>query len=127
MSKESTPSSLTPDHFLKKKHEKFLLRLLDILPESLASFETSRMTLLFFVTSGLDILGSLETVLSNERRQEIIEWIYSLQVQTGFLGSTFLKSNSDSQNLEKSVHIAMTYTALATLVILGMISLLCTD
>lgn len=121
MSRESTPSSLPPDQFLKKRHEKFLLRLLDILPgESLASFETSRMTLLFFVTSGLDILGSLDHVLTPQRRQEIIDWIYSLQVQTGFLGSTFLKADSAaSLNLEKSVHIAMTYTALATLVILG--------
>ena len=106
--------------FIKKRHEKFLLRFLDILPgDRFASLETSRMTILFFAISGLDVLGSLETSISEERKKEIIEWIYSLQVETGFLGSTFLKIPDVEQPLCDSVHIAMTYTALATLVILG--------
>ena len=65
------------------------------------------------------ISGVLEDSLSYERRSEIIEWIYSCQATTGFLGSTFLKSKQSSEISSKSVHVAMTYTALATLVILG--------
>ena len=114
---QTSSESLT---FIKKRHEKFLLRFLDILPgDRFASLETSRMTILFFAISGLDVLGSLETSISEERKKEIIEWIYSLQVETGFLGSTFLKIPALEQPLCDSVHIAMTYTALATLVILG--------
>ena len=65
---------------------------MDILPgDRFASLETSRMTILFFAISGLDVLGSLEKSLNEERKREIVDWIYSLQVETGFLGSTFLK------------------------------------
>jgi len=105
---------------IKKRHEKFLLRFLDILPgDRFASLETSRMTILFFAISGLDVLGSLEKSLNEERKREIVDWIYSLQVEAGFLGSTFLKIPKLEDKLCDSVHIAMTYTALATLVILG--------
>ena len=123
MSKESTPSSDSDASLalIKRRHEKFLLRLLDILPEDrFAPYETSRMTVLFFALSGLDVLGCLQNSLSDQRRQEIIEWVYSVQRQDGFLGSTFLKTNrSTYDDLNNSVHIAMTYTALAILVILG--------
>ena len=118
-------SSINPDAsgesltLVKKRHEKFLLRFLDILPgDRFASAETSRMTIIFFAISGLDVLGSLEQSIKEDRKKEIIDWIYSLQVETGFLGSTFLKT-SQLEQLCDSVHIAMTYTALATLVILG--------
>ena len=93
---------------------------MDILPgDRFASLETSRMTILFFAISGLDVLGSLEKSLNEERKREIVDWIYSLQVETGFLGSTFLKIPKLEDKLCDGVHIAMTYTALATLVILG--------
>ena len=96
------------------------MRFLDILPgDRFASLETSRMTILFFAISGLDVLGSLEKSLNEERKREIVDWIYSLQVETGFLGSTFLKIPKLEDKLCDGVHIAMTYTALATLVILG--------
>ena len=77
------------------------------------------MTILFFAISGLDVLGSLEKSLNEERKRQIVDWIYSLQVETGFLGSTFLKIPKLEDKLCDGVHIAMTYTALATLVILG--------
>ena len=118
-------SSINPDAsgdsltLVKKRHEKFLLRFLDILPgDRFSSAETSRMTIIFFAISGLDVLGCLEQSIKEDRKKEIIDWIYSLQVETGFLGSTFLKT-SQLEQLCDSVHIAMTYTALATLVILG--------
>ena len=125
MSRDSTPSSDQDSSLLliKKRHEKFLLRFLDVLPgDRMASYETSRMTILFFAISGLDVLGSLQDVLSEDRRKEIVNWIYSLQTEAGFLGSTFMKTENGSKNNQElcdSVHIAMTYTALATLVILG--------
>jgi len=57
-------------------------------------------------------------------KQEIIEWIYSLQVervdddchQAGFLGGSFLGESSTDF---RQGHLAMTYTALATLRSLG--------
>ncbi len=39
----------------------------------------SRMTIAYFSISGLDILGALED-LGHEKRTELIDWIYSLQV-----------------------------------------------
>lgn len=38
-----------------------------------------RMTLLFFVISGLDLLGALDDI-SSKQREDIIEWIYAQQV-----------------------------------------------
>ena len=124
MSKESTPSSESSASsegitLVRKRHAKYFLRFLNILPaERMASYESSRMTILFFAISGLDVLGALEDSLSYERRTEIIEWIYSCQADTGFVGSTFLRSDKSILS-SRSVHVAMTYTALATLVILG--------
>ena len=126
-SKESTPTSESDSiasssegiTLVKKRHAKYFLRFLNILPaERMASYESSRMTILFFAISGLDVLGALEHSLSYERRAEIIEWIYSCQADTGFVGSTFLRSDNVILS-SKSVHVAMTYTALASLVILG--------
>lgn len=38
-----------------------------------------RLTLAFFAISGLDVLGAIDE-LSEEKRQNLIDWIYSLQV-----------------------------------------------
>ena len=37
------------------------------------------MTILFFALSGLDILGGIEEI-SSDRRKETIEWIYAQQI-----------------------------------------------
>jgi geranylgeranyl transferase type-1 subunit beta len=47
----------------------------------------------------------------------IIEWIYGLQVEGGFVGGTFL--GPDKYHKYSHPHIAMTYTALVTLAALG--------
>uniref|UniRef100_A0A2P2I1I4 Geranylgeranyl transferase type-1 subunit beta-like n=1 Tax=Hirondellea gigas TaxID=1518452 RepID=A0A2P2I1I4_9CRUS len=65
--------------FLKKRHISYLRRSLSILPSSTANYDTSRMTVLFFSLSGLDILHALDDVPEQEI-QEIVEWIYSLQL-----------------------------------------------
>ena len=68
---------------LKNRHIKFLNRLLLVLPEGMASMETSRMTIAYFSISGLDILGALDE-LGADRKAELIDWIYSLQVRIPF-------------------------------------------
>ncbi|XP_076803518.1 geranylgeranyl transferase type-1 subunit beta-like [Clavelina lepadiformis] len=121
--------------FARKKHIHFFTRILQILPNRYSMLDTSRLTVTFFALSGLDILGALDT-LTDTNKQEIIDWIYSLQVipnrsksnlgKCGFRGSTsngvttqqYVKV-TDSANAYDSSHIAMTYTGLACLLILG--------
>lgn len=115
--------------FVREKHIKFFQRCLRNLPCACASMDEMRMTLAYFAVSGLDLLHALYTI--EEDRNDIIEWIYSLQVvpdsdgsnlaRCGFRGS--LANGVSGAGSERSEfdgsHIAMTYTALATLVILG--------
>ncbi|KAJ7425446.1 Geranylgeranyl transferase type-1 subunit beta [Willisornis vidua] len=142
--------------FLRDRHVRFFQRCLQILPERYSSLETSRLTIAFFALSGLDMLDSLDVV----NKDDIIEWIYSLQVlptedrsnmnRCGFRGSSYLgmpfnpsKEGSDCGDYDgnasrtrtgysiseiqgpgvshpyDSGHIAMTYTGLSCLVILG--------
>ena len=114
---------------LHKRHAKFFQRSLAVLPCSLSSYDTQRVTIAFFALSGLDLLGCLELV--SEQSQHIIEWLYSCLVisreaerehWSGFRGSTTLKLSPSSPGPSHDHdhgHIAMTYTALASLVILG--------
>ncbi|OXB76024.1 UNVERIFIED_CONTAM: hypothetical protein H355_000284 [Colinus virginianus] len=117
--------------FLKERHVRFFQRCLQVLPERYSSLETSRLTIAFFALSGLDMLDSLDVV----NKDDIIEWIYSLQVlptedrsnlnRCGFRGSSYLgmpfnpSKGSDVSHPYDSGHIAMTYTGLSCLVILG--------
>ncbi|XP_045427808.1 geranylgeranyl transferase type-1 subunit beta isoform X4 [Pipistrellus kuhlii] len=117
--------------FLRDRHVRFFQRCLQVLPERYSSLETSRLTIAFFALSGLDMLDSLDVV----NKDEIIEWIYSLQVlptedrsnlnRCGFRGSSYLgipfnpSKNPGIAHPYDSGHIAMTYTGLSCLVILG--------
>ena len=65
---------------IKSRHTKFLSRILNVLPECFSSMETTRMTLVYFSISALDVLGELDQVLSLEEKASTISWIYSLQV-----------------------------------------------
>nr|CAB3264810.1 geranylgeranyl transferase type-1 subunit beta-like [Phallusia mammillata] len=121
--------------FERKKHIRFFSRILQILPHRYSILDTSRLTITFFALSGLDVLNALDH-LSEKNKQEIIEWIYSLQVipneaesntcKCGFRGSTcngvttpqYAKA-MESTNEYDSSHIAMTYTGLASLLILS--------
>eukprot|EP00058_Branchiostoma_floridae_P024457 XP_002609947.1 hypothetical protein BRAFLDRAFT_124378 [Branchiostoma floridae] len=69
-------NSGTQSEFAKEKHVKFFKRCLQVLPSRYCSLDTTRLTVAFFALSGLDLLGALETI----NKQEIIDWIYSLQV-----------------------------------------------
>ncbi|CAH1373942.1 unnamed protein product [Tenebrio molitor] len=105
-------------------HKKYLLRILRGLPSSLGSLDTHRVILTYFAISGLDLLNELDSI---PNKQYVIEWLYSLQVcddaelVSGFQGSATLntKLNFGQNALYKWGHIATTYSALATLVILG--------
>jgi geranylgeranyl transferase type-1 subunit beta len=128
-------SAIQPPGFDKDKLVKFFMRSLFVIPNHYQSQDPNRLTLLYFTISGLDILGALDKVDNKER---IIDWIYSLQVlpsadqtetesaQWGFRGSTFFGNPYDPSGKSPEVthfmddgHIAMTYSALCILVILG--------
>lgn len=112
--------------FKNKIHIKYLLRFLDVLPPSLITCDTTRMTIAYFAISGLDILNALDSI-NEERKKHIIEWIYSLQIVndeelvSGFQGSSTINTihNKDKNALYKWNHLAGTYCALCSLVILG--------
>ncbi|KAI8848912.1 terpenoid cyclases/protein prenyltransferase alpha-alpha toroid [Chytridium lagenaria] len=94
------------------------------------------MTLAFFGLSGLDLLQALDEEIGAETKRGWIEWIYAQQVHPdpndsesiklcGFRGSP-ASGRPYEPNATESIRkpydcaqLAMTYTALATLVILG--------
>ena len=117
------------------RHAKFLQRTLHVLPSSLANFDSQRVTISYFAVSGLDLLGRLDLVES--QRQDIVNWLYRCLVSPsdnsslleshpaapwGFRGSPALRLDSESPaptHCHDHGHVAMTYTALATLLVLG--------
>ncbi len=84
------------EDLLSSRHVKYFKRVVGVLPSDTQSLDTSRMTILYFGLSGLDLLDSL-SVLSDEQKEQMIEWIYSQQIvpndgnlhQCGFRGSSF--------------------------------------
>ncbi|XP_056148047.1 geranylgeranyl transferase type-1 subunit beta [Lampris incognitus] len=116
--------------FLRDRHIRFFQRSLQVLPERYSSLETTRLTIVFFALSGLDVLDALDVIDKNN----MIEWIYSLQVlptedqsnlsRCGFRGSShiglpYMSKGPGIPHPYDSGHIAMTYTGLASLLILG--------
>ncbi|KAL0979798.1 hypothetical protein UPYG_G00189850 [Umbra pygmaea] len=132
MSDEENPlAEFEQIDFLKDRHVRFFQRCLQVLPERYSSLETSRLTIVFFALSGLDVLDSLDVI----DKPSLIEWVYSLQVlptedqsnlgRCGFRGSSHIGvpySTSEGPGVSHpydSGHVAMTYTGLACLVIMG--------
>ncbi|EGF77587.1 hypothetical protein BATDEDRAFT_30650 [Batrachochytrium dendrobatidis JAM81] len=90
------------------------------------------MTLGYFCVGGLDLLGKLETHISQHQRTAWIDWIYAQQIHPsehfgpdsgvcGFRGSPFIGAKYDCAHAIHSgdiSHITMTYTALALLLTL---------
>ena len=118
---------------------KYFMYNLQLLPQAYTGAETNRMTLCYFCVSALDLLGSLDKIRD---KQTIIEWIYNLQIvpgelqgdggkpdfwqHSGFIGGTFMGGAFEPKgtsgrpaNEHLHGHIAMTYTSIATLLILG--------
>lgn len=89
-----------------------------------------RVTLAFFAVCGLDVLNELD-VLSENRKNEICDWIYRLQIISddspscsGFQGSSTINTRNGDENAHgtdkyKWGHLAMTYTGISMLVTLG--------
>jgi len=117
------------------RHAKFFQRTLAVLPSSLSSFDTQRVTVAYFAISGLDLLDRLDIVESE--KAGMVSWLYKCLIspsvdqkksvdpevltKCGFRGSPALKLSSDSlpSHPYDHGHIAMTYTALASLLVLG--------
>lgn len=89
------------------------------------------MTVLFFCLSSLDIMDALDKI-PKDRKAEIVDWIYGQQVtplaakddlgsHCGFIGGSFtgVKHQEHDASDFYTANIAMTYTALASLAILG--------
>ena len=88
-----------------------------------ASLDSTRMTLVFFAISGLDILDQLESSLNEETRSRIIEWIYDQQItgsncKPGALGFRGSPANSTGHEYDFA-NLGTTYAAIASLVVLG--------
>jgi len=123
------------------KHVKYFQGHLNVLPHFYGSQDSNRMTILFFCLGGLDVLGKLDEAIDEKRRNEIIEWVYAMQItpdqndsnleRCGFRGGNILGLPMDcyqcshqhalkeTQTRYDVGHIAMTYTALAVLRMLG--------
>lgn len=116
-------------HFDPEKHKKYFRRSLNLLPSESAMYDYSRLTILYFVLIGLDILDNLDS-LTIEHKKEIIEWVYRLQLtpnkncpehKCGFMGSTTVINLKDHPGCEMycESNVAMTYMALCILITLG--------
>jgi hypothetical protein len=61
----------------KENHLKYFNYHIKKLTHHYQGQDTNRITLLYFCVSGLDILNALDTITNKE---EIIKWVYSLQI-----------------------------------------------
>lgn len=110
---------MTP-RLAREKHVKYFRRLLQVMPSSLADFDSTRPMIAYFAFSGLDLLNSLDEI-GEQAKSEAINWIYRLQVEgagprSGFQASTTIPKDIPEYQCG---HLAMTYTSLVTLLILG--------
>ncbi|CAM6128103.1 unnamed protein product [Calypogeia fissa] len=119
--------------FQREMHLQYFSWMLQELPGAYSSEESSRMTLAYFVISALDILGCVDQVAV----EDTIAWVYGLQVlplsaddssnsadiSFGFRGSPSIgipfSPDGAQPLLYDGGHLAMTYSALAILTILG--------
>lgn len=135
--------------FNKESHIKYFKACLNCLPDHYIGLETSKISAIYFSVIALDIMGALDNIDDQHKQQiiEYIYMLQIVSKEEdaskfGFIGSTYLghnlclPCNTDSSNSEISSgldcndcslmsssyvqgHIAMTYTALATLLTLG--------
>jgi geranylgeranyl transferase type-1 subunit beta len=111
--------------FTKDRHVTFFLRCLKtFLPGLYTSNDSNRMLLAFFIVSGLDLLGALESKTTPEERQGYIEWIYQCQVPSGgFRGFTGTDFGTELRTPENEAwdpaNVPSTFFALVILLILG--------
>jgi len=117
------------------RHAKFFQRTLAVIPSSLSTFDTQRVTIAYFAISGLDLLDKLDMV--EDHKASMVAWLYKCLItpgsseedqigeevlsKCGFRGSPALKLSPSSRPSHPydHGHIAMTYTALTSLLVLG--------
>ncbi|KAJ1521869.1 hypothetical protein ONE63_002210 [Megalurothrips usitatus] len=121
--------------FVPKRHARYFLRFLHILPSDASHYDSIRLAMCFFAVSGLDLLDSLDQ-LTLEKKDHIRDWVYHLLIQAkesgaqdevarwGFQGSSTLIMPPATGVVDHSEpyacsHVSMTYTGLGTLLILG--------
>jgi geranylgeranyl transferase type-1 subunit beta len=115
-------------------HVRYFFHCLHQLPQPYTSLDTNRLTVAYFCVSALDLLGALDRIA--DERSALIRWVYSQQLRRpeaeqssecwvgGFRGAHIFGMPFDAAGVTTSSpfdtgHIAMTYTALAVLLILG--------
>ncbi|KAI4352107.1 hypothetical protein L6164_006390 [Bauhinia variegata] len=127
-SSEAPPSN-SLETFDKDRHVTFLEMMYKLLPLPYQIQEINRLTLAYFVISGLDILGALDRV----DKDAVADWVLSLQAFPrdkedlnngqfyGFHGSRTSQFPPDENGvlLRNNSHLASTYCALAILKIVG--------
>ena len=109
---------MTPK-LMQNRHVKYFKMQLNAMPQEVP--DAMRLTSAFFALSGLDLLNSLDNAMAG-RKKDAIEWIYKLQVtkagpRSGFRSSTMIPDSIET--VYHCGHLAMTYTGLAALLILG--------
>jgi len=104
--------------FSPDSHLASFRRLVKSIPTPYQTLDANRMTLLYLLSSGMDLLSSLDSL----DKTRVIEWIYAQQIPGGFAcgPSAGPKTrNSGEPNAYWETHIAMTYSALCVLKIFG--------
>jgi geranylgeranyl transferase type-1 subunit beta len=130
-----TSTSTSISVFDRERHIKYFAHHLVQLPYPYTSLDTNRLTLVHFAAHALEMLGVWDDPERLSKlglnKQAIIDWIYNLQVccsggdnVAGFTGGTFLGLPFDDNNATTRHdyhfgHVAMTYTAIGTLTLLG--------
>ncbi|KAJ3399349.1 Geranylgeranyl transferase type-1 subunit beta [Chytriomyces hyalinus] len=94
--------------FPRKEDVRYFGYGLNLLPSHLTEYDTSRMAMAFYALSGLDICGAADSDFVRKNRRDWIDWVYAQQVLPSW-----------EKWCHDTSHVAMTYTALALLVILG--------
>ncbi|KRX00858.1 Terpenoid cyclases/protein prenyltransferase alpha-alpha toroid [Pseudocohnilembus persalinus] len=120
-----------------KKIQMYALKVLKNCP---IPMEPQKIMLIYIALGILDYFNSIDTYLNQKEKQNLIDWIYSLQIfddsensDGGFKGSTFLglpfhKSDFQAKNShgnqpeiisQEKGHIVYSYSAILSLLILG--------
>ena len=121
-------------HWERESHINYFVKASTKLSEHYLGIDSSRLTIIYFIVVALDLLKAIDSI----DRTHFVEYIYQLYLKPsdtddihcghcGFIGSTFMSHNvsfPDSVSKERIVsyqqgHVAMTYTALASLLTLG--------
>ncbi|KAF8361557.1 hypothetical protein PRIPAC_88480, partial [Pristionchus pacificus] len=119
-----------PSSLLTPSHIQYSLRHFFGIPGAYTALDQNRLTVLFFNLGSLDILNEIDRI--SEQRQQLVNWIYSLQITTaegapedacGFRGSFTTaidpKSTVEGGKMKDAANLAQTYSALLCLSILG--------